>query len=243
MRVLLRPLAWLAALALLPACWAATAALARTLPEAFLRPGGSILTPEGWALLGGALLYALWHRVRPPEFLYTFAHELTHLLFALLWGKRVSRFEVSRGSGEVALSGTNPLITLAPYFFPLPAAGVLLLGTLAEWAWGEPRLRLGTAALAGLALALHVGMTWRALGSAQPDIERGGRLFSWAVIYLAGALFVGGAALWAAGGGGALLAFGRRLGEEIFWAYAWAGPRLLEALDRGAAWVSERWGA
>jgi len=232
--LLLRPLAWLGALALLPACWAVGAALAGTAPGALLHPGrgvpGFLLVPEGWALLGGALAYLLWHRLRPPEFLYTFTHELTHLAFALLMGKRVSRFEVARGSGQVALSGTNPLITLAPYFFPLLAALALAAGALLGLAVRAPWVRWLTAFAVGLGLALHVVMTRRALGSAQPDIDRGGRLFSWTVIALAGGVFAGGAALGAAGGAGALALFAGRVAGELVSAYAWTGRELMIGL-------------
>ena len=176
----LRPLAWLAAIALLPACWGAALSFGESLPAAFFGGGGGsyLLAPEGWAFIAGACAYAVWHRIRPPEFLYAFVHEFTHLAFALLTGKKVRSFEVNRGSGKVGLSGTNPLITLAPYFFPLPTVAVLLLGALLGWAFGYEEIRWAAAFLAGLTLCLHVLMTLRALGASQPDIARGGRAFS-----------------------------------------------------------------
>lgn len=240
-RLLLRPLAWLGALALLPACWAVAGALAETVPGVFLHAGGGapgfLLAPGGWALLGGALAYLAWHRLRPPEFLYTFAHEFTHLAFGLLMGKRVSRFEVARGSGQVALSGTNPLITLAPYFFPLPAALALAAGALLGLVVQAPWTGWLTAFVVGLALAFHVAMTWRVLRSSQPDIARGGRLFSWTVIALAGGVFVGGAALGAAGGAAALAAFAGRLAGGLAGAYLWSGRELVIGLGFIAEWL------
>ena len=243
--VLFRLLAWLAALALLPACWAATRALGGALRAAFLLPEGgegSFLVPEGWALLAGAALYALWHRLRPPEFLYTFSHELTHLVFGLLLGKKVGRFEVSRRGGAVVLSGTNSLITLAPYFFPLPVVLLLALGAAAEWAAGEESVRLAGAFLVGLALAFHLVMTTQVLRTAQSDIDRAGRLFSWVAIYLAGLVLTGGIVLLAVAGPGALLPFGRALLAEGWSAYSWAGPRVLAGADSVLAWASARWG-
>ena len=116
-----RPLAWMISIFFLPACWAAARAFYRLAPSAFFAPdpgaGQYLPVPEAWAFLLGVAAYAVWHRFWPPEFLYTFAHEFTHLLFALLTGKKVRSFEVMRGSGKVGLSGTNPVITLAPYFF------------------------------------------------------------------------------------------------------------------------------
>ncbi|MEK6711197.1 MAG: M50 family metallopeptidase [Nitrospinota bacterium] len=241
-RLLLRPLAWAGALALLPACWAVTAALLGTAPGVFLHPGpgrapGLLLSPGGWALAGGALAYLVWHRLRPPEFLYTFAHEFTHLAFALLLGKRVSRFEVARGMGQVALSGTNPLITLAPYFFPLPAALALGAGALLALAVRAPWVGWLTAFAVGFALALHVTMTWRTLRTAQPDIARSGRFFSGAVIWLAGVAFAGGAALAAAGGSGALAEFGRLALSESAGAYRWSAGQAAAALALAAGWA------
>ncbi|MBI3127024.1 MAG: M50 family metallopeptidase [Candidatus Tectomicrobia bacterium] len=233
-KILLRPLAWMGGLLLLPACWALAEALAAAAPGAFLHRGGGepgfLLSPGGWAFLAGALAYLAWHRLRPPEFLYTFAHEFTHLAFALLMGKKVSRFEVSRADGKVALSGTNFLITLAPYFFPLLAALALAAGALAGRVAGSPWVDRATAFAVGLALSFHLTMTLRVLRSAQPDIARGGRFFSWTVIAFAGGFFAGGTALAAAGGAGAFAAFAWSLPGRLAGAYAWAGRELLAGL-------------
>lgn len=239
----MRALAWAAALAILPACWAVTLAFTRVAPGVFLLPSGSragwLLAPEAWALAGGAAFYLLWHRVRPPEFLYTFAHEMTHLLFALVFFKRVSRLVVARDSGEVAMSGTNFFITLAPYFFPLLAAAALGAGMAAEWGFGDERVRLATSFFTGLGLAFHLAMTLRTLGTSQPDIQRGGRFFSWSVIYLIGTLLAGASALAAVGGAGALgLLYGNLL-REGWAAYLWSGGRLLAWIQWVAEWAAE----
>ncbi len=178
---LLRPLAWMLAVLLLPACWGAALAFGKNLPAAFLLRSGSSYMPaaEGWAFIAGACAYAVWHRLAPPEFLYAFVHEFTHMAFALLTGEKVRSFEVNRGSGKVGLSGTNPIITLAPYFFPLLTIAVLILGALLDWTFGYEEIRWAVAFLSGLTLCLHVLMTLRALGASQPDIARGGRIFSW----------------------------------------------------------------
>jgi hypothetical protein len=217
------------------------AALAGTAPEAFLHRGGGspgfLLAPEGWAFLGGVLFYLAWHRLRPPEFLYTFAHEFTHLVFGLLMGKKVNRFEVTRTNGQVVLSGTNFLITLAPYFFPLLALLALAAGGVAGLLLGTPWVGWATAFVVGLALSFHVVMTWRVLRSAQPDIARGGRFFSWTVIALAGGLFAGGTALAAAGGLGALGAFSGRLGGRLVEGYTWSAGELAAGLEIALRWL------
>ncbi len=217
----MRPLAWMAAVFLLPACWGAAVSFARILPAAFLAGGGSYLpAPEGWAFTAGVAAYAVWHRLKPPEFLYAFVHEFTHMAFALLTGKKVRSFEVNQGSGKVGLSGTNPVITLAPYFFPLPTMVVLLLGALLDWAFGYPLIWQAAAFLSGLTLCLHVLMTLRALGASQPDIARGGRIFSWVFIFFFGLVFIGGAALVSAGGWGVAALYGLSIWRESLDAYA-----------------------
>lgn len=238
----MRALAWASALTILPACWAATLAFARTAPGVFLLSDGAkgwLLAPEAWAMAGGAAFYLLWHRVRPPEFLYTFAHEMTHLLFALVFFKRVSRLVVARDNGEVAISGTNFFITLAPYFFPLLAAAALGAGMVAEWGLGDGRVRLVTSFFTGLGLAFHLTMTLRTLGTSQPDIQRGGRFFSWSVIYLIGTLLTGASALAAVGGAGALRSLYGNFLREGWAAYLWSGERLLAWVRLGVAWASK----
>lgn len=240
-KILGRPLIWLISALLLPACWAAALSFFRVFPSAFLSgapiAGLPAPAPEGWTFLAGAAIYAVWHRLRPPEFLYTFAHEFTHLAFGLLTGKKVNSFEVNRGGGKVGLSGTNPIVTLAPYFFPLLTMGTLVLGTLIGWAFGDERIRWATAFLAGLTLCLHVLMTFRALRTAQPDIARGGRIFSWAFIFFWGMVFIGGAALVSAGGWGAAASYLRAIwhesGEAYAFALGWMG-RILRDWNPGA---------
>lgn len=233
------------ALGLLPACWGGTVALLQSLvPAVFLSgeaPGGFFLTEKAWAFLGGGAVYVLWHRLWPPHFLYTFVHEMTHLIFAVPLGKKVRGLEVTREEGAVVLSGTNPVITLAPYFFPLPAALLLGVGKAAEWAVGDPRLEPATAGAVGLALAFHLIMTGRTLRTAQPDLQRSGRLFSWVAIYLAGLIFMGGCAILALGGWGRLALFGSALLRESAAAYAWSGARLLEGWRMAQEMDGERW--
>ena len=236
-----RLMAWAAAVAVLPACWAASVALTRTLPEAFATPAGGgpgwIFVPEGWAFIAGAAFYLIWHRVRPPEFLYTFTHEFTHLIFAVLCGKRVSRFVVSKDSGQVSMSGTNFLITLAPYFFPLLTAIVLAAGAALEWGLGNPRYRPVVAFLTGLTLAFHLTMTLRTLATSQPDIDRGGKLFSWSVVYLFGILFAG-STIFLSAGGGVLDSYLGGLFHEGLIAYTWSAGQFLEWFRIVFSWVA-----
>lgn len=73
----------------------------------------------------------------------TFEHELTHILFALLTFHPVQSMSVNDyGGGNMSFRGKgNWLIALAPYFFPLASAAMMLLtvvygrvtGLLPDW--------------------------------------------------------------------------------------------------------------
>src|SRR2546421_1239441 len=76
--------------------------------------------PEFWFFSLGALLWLIAFFGLPrPMVVYVFGHELTHALWVLLMGGRVSRFRVGRAGGHIVTDRNNFLIALAPYFFPL----------------------------------------------------------------------------------------------------------------------------
>ncbi|NNF00979.1 MAG: hypothetical protein HKN25_18325 [Pyrinomonadaceae bacterium] len=70
--------------------------------------------------IGFVLFLIVWVIFRRAlQVVCTFEHELTHLVFGLLFLKRPHAFVVTlREGGHVKLSGSNFLIFLAPYFFP-----------------------------------------------------------------------------------------------------------------------------
>src|SRR5437763_15417981 len=75
---------------------------------------------EFWFFSFGAVLWLVAFFGLPrPIVIYVFGHELTHALWVLLMGGRVSRFQVGRDGGHVVTNRNNFWIALAPYFFPL----------------------------------------------------------------------------------------------------------------------------
>jgi len=169
----------LVALLLLPVSAGAALALAR-----LLRVTGSADT--FWvAFLGGAGCWLTIFLLLPkPMWVYVFGHELTHALWAWLFGGRVKKFKVTAKGGHVVITKSNFLIVLAPYFFPLYvvavvtvfALGHVLLGWTRHWVWLH--------FLVGAAYAFHVTLTWHILQTRQSDITSQGYLFSSVVIYL-----------------------------------------------------------
>src|SRR3990172_2925734 len=76
----------------------------------------------------GGLTYLTVHLLfKKPVLTYVIGHELTHALFALLFGGSVKAFRASNRGGRVTLTKSNFIITLAPYFFPLYTALALIL--------------------------------------------------------------------------------------------------------------------
>ena len=152
---------------------------ARTSPDVFL-PLPAV------ALVAGALLWVLLFTFFPqPLRTYVLAHELTHALWGMLMGARVSRIRVRANSGHVVLSKTNFLITLAPYFFPFYTVFVILVYAILSSFYDLTAYTLLWLGLVGFTWAFHVTFTLNALFQRQTDIQQEGRLFSYSFIYLA----------------------------------------------------------
>lgn len=83
-------------------------------------------------LAGGTVFLILRIFVRRmaefSEFIETFTHEYTHLIFSFLTFTKVYSFHSTmKSGGEIKTSRINPLIALAPYTVPLP---VIIIGIL-----------------------------------------------------------------------------------------------------------------
>lgn len=145
----------------------------------------SLWSPEIIALIAGAAVAVIASRLfHPLGTIYVAGHELTHALWAILFGKRVSAIAVRKSGGHVVLSGTNSLITLAPYFFPF--YGVVWLVVVTGLGLWTP-FRVADWAIAfgfGGLFMLHLLMTGKVLQLRQPDIESEGHIFSAVVIVL-----------------------------------------------------------
>mgnify|MGYP003706133265 CR=1 FL=1 len=128
------------------------------------------------------LLSLLFPSIFRGKFFSTFEHELTHAVFGWLCLHRVTRFEASDGInrgtdleeqgylGVVHLSGSNWLITIAPYFFPTLLLPLYLVALL-----NPPPVFL---VLVGMICAYHITSTYRETGLHQTDLKRVGYLFS-----------------------------------------------------------------
>lgn len=149
------------------------------------------LMPEGFAVFAlGCLLYTLlWIFVfsRRDKFWSVLEHEMTHLLFAILFFKKVHSFNAIRGSGgSVEIEGDNFVIALAPYFFPLATIIILVI---------KPSFPLNVQwlfnGLLGFSLMFHIISLFKEFHPDQPDLRRSGMLFSSTVILFFNLFFVG----------------------------------------------------
>ena len=166
-------------LLLLPSVWAGFGALGGILAQA---RGVDLV----WApILGGALCWVVILCLLPePMWIYVLGHEVTHALWAWLFGSRVKKIKVTSKGGYVLVSKSNFLITLAPYFFPFYA----VLAGLGYWVgnlvWDWRAFDAVFHLLLGLTYAFHVTMTVSVLRTTQPDIAEEGWIFSGVVIAL-----------------------------------------------------------
>lgn len=173
---------FLIAILLLPVCVGA----AKTLGHV-VRAGHGADTV--WVpLLGGAVCWIVIFLLMPkPMWLYVFGHELTHALWTWLFGGKVKKMKVTSKGGHVIISKTNFLIALAPYFFPLYAAILILLFALGNLFFDWHTYASIFYLLLGAAYAFHVSLTAHVLRTVQTDITSQGWLFSAAVIFLGNA--------------------------------------------------------
>jgi hypothetical protein len=165
-------------LLLVPFCIGAAWELASALIHVTYRP----LVPYWFT--GGFLLYLVVHFVfRKPILGYVVGHELTHALFAVLFGGSVKSFHASEQGGQVQLTKSNFVITLAPYFFPL----YTFLALAAYWiahAANAPSLEPLFVLIAGAAFSFHIVLTLLFLQTDQNDIREHGAFFSYPLIVL-----------------------------------------------------------
>lgn len=170
-----------AGLALIPLCVAMTLALLDLLRGL----AGGLFSPEVlWLGIGYTLWLVLWFVMPQPARAYVMAHELTHALWALLFGARIRKMKVTAKGGSVSLSKTNLLITLAPYFFPFYTVLVLLLRWLVGCFVQPVPMPYVWLFLVGLTWGFHLCFTVQSLLTRQPDILEYGRILSYAVIYI-----------------------------------------------------------
>ncbi len=139
----------------------------------------------------GVFSYALMHLfLFKLNYIYTFGHEITHVLATWICGGAVKSFNVSSKSGSVETTKTNSFINLSPYFIPTYTLILSLLYVVLPYFIKIPYLKTAYFFSAGFTLMLHLVFTAEVLKVKQPDVIRTGYLFSIVIIYLINILLV-----------------------------------------------------
>ena len=175
---------------------------------------------HAFACVSGIVLWAIiWLFLPPLTRTYVLGHELTHALWAMLFGGKASGLKVTDRGGSVRVSKNNVWVTLAPYFFPLYTFGVAVVWLLSVWLFPavKPYAPIFLFWI-GMTWSFHLTFTARFLAFNQPDIREHGRLFSYALIYALNLLSIGAALI-----------------AVSTWSFPEAGTYLLDSLYRMAA--------
>jgi len=138
-----------------------------------------------WLLLGFGAYYLFWRvflkRLR-NEWFSTFEHEVTHCIFAIAMGNRVTGMRVTAvEGGHMQYIGTPSwLIDVAPYFFPTMTLVALLI-----LPWVPAITPAEALFIVGVTVAYHVTSTWVETHAGQSDLQKAGFIFS--ALFLPGA--------------------------------------------------------
>lgn len=130
-------------------------------------------------------------------------HELTHALFAILTLHPAGKLEANeKTGGSITITGGgNWLITIAPYFFPTFACGLMIFVHI--YTQHNP-ITIPLLVGLGFALGYHVMTVIQETHPNQSDLHRVGFPFAFLFIPTANLLFIGG-----------ILAFADRGGQGI----------------------------
>jgi hypothetical protein len=175
-------------------CFPLVWALCRTFVDAVCissEDASGFFSKESIALFSGFAAFLLLYRViYGLNSIYVLGHELTHAVWGIAFGAKVSGLKVRSTGGSVTLSKSNVWITLAPYFFPFWTAVVALIALVVKgimyfacpdepfplpWLWMFA---------VGFTWCFHACFTLRSLMQRQPDVQEYGRVFSWTFIFV-----------------------------------------------------------
>lgn len=182
--------------------------------------------------LGVVLWLIAFFGLPRPLLVYVFGHELTHAVWVLLMGGRVSNFSVRRDGGHIVTNRNNFWISLAPYFFPLYSIiAIAVYGALSLFMNVPPFGRL-LYAIIGITWAFHFTFTCWMIPKSQTDLTDHGTFFSLVIIYLMNLLLLS-AMLVVASPEISFVDFGAEIGENTTRFLDWIA-KLADRFSRGA---------
>lgn len=164
---------------LLPACAALTVTCVRAIATA--EDLTSRLLFFGLGFVSHLTFFLLFNK---PIRTYVIGHELTHALWVVLMRGQVKRIKLGKKSGYVRATKVNPLIALAPYFFPIYTLAIIGLYALARQFWPTGRYFNSVLFAVGFTWSFHLLLNTYMLARSQDDVRVGGVIFSIITIYL-----------------------------------------------------------
>lgn len=183
LKIVRKLLRFLTGVLLLPFTVAVTLTAGDVLQALNHDPRGEDLRSVMGLIIGLGLWIFLYFVMPRPVRTYVLGHELTHALWGWIMGARVKKLHVSGKGGSIALSRSNFIIELAPYFFPFYTVLVILLYAFLSLFFDLRPYEPFWLGCIGLSWAFHLTFTISALAEHQPDIQQNGRLFSYTLIY------------------------------------------------------------
>jgi hypothetical protein len=148
-----------------------------------------------------------------PLIVYVFGHELTHAIWVILHGGKVSAFRITRSGGHILSDRINTTIALSPYFFPIYSVFGIVIYALLGCFWDMTPWRPLLYMYIGASWSFHLTFTLWMIPRGQTDLTYGGNFYSGVVIYIMN-LVVLSVFLIAAPNGLTLRAFARELRDN-----------------------------
>jgi len=170
------------ALVALPLAWGLTWSCVEVFRGLSALGGGRFQLGDVFCVGGFVFAFVLLLIFQPVR-LYVLGHELTHALWGLLFGAKVSNLRVGLRGGSVMLTKSNVLITLAPYFFPFYTF-LVIIAALVTRVFVSPLPGIPAWLFAvGATWCFHLFFTLRSLLQRQSDVDEYGKLFSYVFIW------------------------------------------------------------
>ncbi len=137
----------------------------------------------------GIAIYSILHHFSKKNIIWceTFSHEMTHIIIALIFRKRIHSFRADEGSGAILTSGHNSIddlpISLAPYCLPIFTYLLLSLRCLLNdnMVWGYD-------IILGASICFHFFCFKNQIGNYQTDINQYPLILSY--LYILTALII-----------------------------------------------------
>ncbi|MBO7299190.1 MAG: hypothetical protein J6V41_05205 [Kiritimatiellae bacterium] len=141
----------------------------------------------------GTILIAFFENRFSRHYLY--CHELTHAIFAILTGSKISNLKIHKTSASIKVSKPNLIVVLAPYIISLHILFFLFLYGCFSVAFPNCSNIYHNffTILIGFSASFHFLFTVKSLLQKQTDFERSGFFFSYLLITtlnLAGAMTI-----------------------------------------------------